>query len=207
MRPRPLEAREVRFKVKPGVRFHIDEVSFTGLTIMNAKDARRFFRSDTTLLMNTRTNAFSPSRVARAADALLAELRQRGYAASEVRTSTRLDERTGKVTVYVDVSEGARWRITERAIERARERQRALLAAAATLIRPKGILIYATCSLEPEENALVVDALLALRPELRRAPVAGAVPAELLTAAGDLEVLPQRHGIDGAYAARLERAS
>lgn len=101
----------------------------------------------------------------------------------------------------------ARWRITERAIERARERQRALLAAAATLIRPKGILIYATCSLEPEENALVVDALLALRPELRRAPVAGAVPAELLTTAGDLEVLPQRHGIDGAYAARLERAS
>ena len=101
----------------------------------------------------------------------------------------------------------ARWRITTRAIERASERQRALLAAAATLIRAGGILVYATCSLEPEENASVVDAVLAQRPELRRAPVAGTVPAELVTADGDLQVLPHRHGIDGAYAARLERAS
>jgi 16S rRNA (cytosine967-C5)-methyltransferase len=68
------------------------------------------------------------------------------------------------------------------------------------------VLVYATCSLEPEENAAVVDAVLARRPELRRAPVAGAVPAELVTPQGDLEVLPQRHGADGAYAARLVRA-
>ena len=101
----------------------------------------------------------------------------------------------------------ARWRITERAIERAQQRQRVLLAAAAALVRPGGILIYATCSLEAEENAGVVDAVLTAHPELQRAPVAGAVPAELLTAAGDLEVWPQRHGTDGAYAARLERTA
>jgi hypothetical protein len=35
--------------------------------------------------------------------------------------------------------------------------------------------------------------------------VAGAVPAELVTAAGDFESLPQRHGMDGAFAARLVR--
>ncbi len=101
----------------------------------------------------------------------------------------------------------ARWRITERAIDRAQQRQRTLLAAAATLVRPGGILIYATCSLEPEENASVVDFVLGAHPELRRAPVAGAVPVELLTAAGDLEILPQRHATDGAYAARLMRAA
>jgi len=36
-------------------------------------------------------------------------------------------------------------------------------------------------------------------------PAAGAVPAALLTPAGDFQSLPQRHGMDGAYAARLAR--
>lgn len=101
----------------------------------------------------------------------------------------------------------ARWRVSERAIERSAERQRALLAAVADLVRPGGVLVYATCSLEPEENAAVVDAVLAQRADLKRAPVPGAVPAELLTPAGDLEVLPHRDGADGAYAARLARAA
>src|SRR5207302_820024 len=43
-------------------------------------------------------------------------------------------------------------------------------------------------------------------PEFRRdAPPPGTVPAELLTEAGDFQSIPQRHGIDGAYAARLVR--
>jgi 16S rRNA (cytosine967-C5)-methyltransferase len=99
----------------------------------------------------------------------------------------------------------ARWRITERAIARSAERQRALLASAANIVRPGGVLVYATCSLEPEENADVVNTVLARRPDLRRAPVPGAVPAEMVTPAGDFETLPQRHGTDGAYAARLVR--
>ncbi len=101
----------------------------------------------------------------------------------------------------------ARWRLTERAIARAALRQRALLEAAADLVRPGGVLVYATCSLEPEENEAVVEAVLERRPELRRAPVRAVVPPELLTAAGDLAILPQRHGTDGAFAARLVRAA
>lgn len=107
--PRPLNARRVNFKIKPGVRFYIDQVQFTGLTIMRPKDARTFFRSDSTLFANARTNAYSPSRVSRAADAVLDELRQRGYAESDVRAEPQLDETTGKVTVAVEVREGARW--------------------------------------------------------------------------------------------------
>src|SRR6266705_1959095 len=45
----------------------------------------------------------------------------------------------------------ARWRVTQRTIARAAARPRALLAAAAALVRPGGLLVYATCSLEPEE--------------------------------------------------------
>jgi len=58
----------------------------------------------------------------------------------------------------------ARWRVTPRTIERAAERQRALLAAAAALVRPGGLLVYATCSLEPEENSDIVTKFLARHP-------------------------------------------
>jgi len=99
----------------------------------------------------------------------------------------------------------ARWRVTPRTIERAAQGQRALLAAAATLVRPGGLLVYATCSLEPEENGDIVTEFLARHPRFVRAPAAGAVPAALVTPSGDFQSLPQRHGMDGAYAARLAR--
>ena len=99
----------------------------------------------------------------------------------------------------------ARWRLEPDLFPRAAARQARLLAAAATLVRPEGLLVYATCSLEPEENTAVVEDFLSRHPEFTRAPSAGAVPGELVTAAGDFQSLPQRHGIDGAYAARLAR--
>ena len=99
----------------------------------------------------------------------------------------------------------ARWRLTPRRIERASERQAALLEAAAGLVRPGGLLVYATCSLEPEENDDVVTTFLARHPEFTRGPATGAVPADLLRPTGDFQTLPQRHSVDGAYAARLVR--
>lgn len=100
----------------------------------------------------------------------------------------------------------ARWRISARMIATAAARQGELLAAAARQVRPGGLLVYATCSLEPEENADQVSAFLRSHPEFHRAPPSGVVPAELLTPAGDFQSLPHRHGIDGAFAARLERS-
>ena len=99
----------------------------------------------------------------------------------------------------------ARWRLAPDLFPRAAARQLRLLAAAAPLPRPGGVLIYATCSLEPEENTAVVEEFVSRYPEFSRAPDPASVPAELLTAAGDFQSLPQRHGIDGAYAARLAR--
>ena len=100
----------------------------------------------------------------------------------------------------------ARWRVSERAIIRAAERQRRLIDAAARLVKPGGVLVYATCSLEPEENSAIVNDFLARRAGFGREPSTGAVPAALLTAEGDFQSLPQRHEMDGAYAARLVRA-
>ena len=100
----------------------------------------------------------------------------------------------------------ARWRATAAALARVVTRQRVLLEGLAPAVRPGGLLVYATCSLEPEENEGQVARFLGQHPEFRREPP-GAMPAELLTEVGDLMILPQRDGMDGAYAARLRRVA
>ena len=142
-------------------------------------------------------------RVGVAARVLLADLGAAPFAAGTF-DAVLLDApctATGTMARHPD----ARWRIMPETITRAAARQRRLLDAAAALVRPGGILVYATCSLEPEENGDQVNACLERHPAFRRAPVAGAVPPALVTPAGDFASLPQRHGIDGAYAARLVR--
>jgi 16S rRNA (cytosine967-C5)-methyltransferase len=94
--------------------------------------------------------------------------------------------------------------------------QHRLIARAAELTRPGGILVYCSCSLEPEEGIEIVRDLLARNANLRRRPIAaGEVQgrAEWLTTDGDLRTLPchladadsRMAGLDGFYAARLQR--
>jgi 16S rRNA (cytosine967-C5)-methyltransferase len=98
-----------------------------------------------------------------------------------------------------------RWRVTPDDLRSLTALQDELLAAAAELVRPGGLLVYSTCSLEPEENELRIDRFLAGRAEWRLEPPVS-IDASLLDAAGRLCVLPQRQGVDGAFAARLRRA-
>lgn len=99
----------------------------------------------------------------------------------------------------------ARTRVTAEALLRLAVQQRALLDAAAERIAPGGVLCYATCSIEPEEDEMQVTAFLDRHRDFRRqAPPA--FPADLLTADGDMLTLPQRDGLDGAFAARLVRS-
>ncbi len=99
----------------------------------------------------------------------------------------------------------ARWRVTPEALAQLARQQEELLDAAADAVRPGGLLVYATCSLEPEENEIQVDRFLVRHPEFRREP-AEDFPAALLSPRGDLMMLPHRHGTDGGFAARLRRA-
>ncbi|MGQ0646402.1 MAG: 16S rRNA (cytosine(967)-C(5))-methyltransferase RsmB [Gemmatimonadaceae bacterium] len=99
----------------------------------------------------------------------------------------------------------ARWRLKVSDIAVSASAQRSILRSAASLVRPGGLLVYSTCSLEPEENDAQVEQFLRDDPEFSlEPPPAGAVPASVLDA-GRLRVLPQRHGVDGAFAARLRR--
>lgn len=99
----------------------------------------------------------------------------------------------------------ARWRLTPRRLASLVRLQADLLDACAELLPAGGLLAYATCSLEREENEGQVEAFLARRPDFERAGPGGEVSPELLTPRGDLEALPFRSGTDGAYASRLRR--
>ncbi len=99
----------------------------------------------------------------------------------------------------------ARWRLKVSDLAVTAAMQRSILSAAATVVRPGGFLIYSTCSLEPEENDAQVERFLAENPDWRlEPPTDGVVPASVLDA-GRLRVLPHKHGVDGAFAARLRR--
>ena len=98
----------------------------------------------------------------------------------------------------------ARWKVSADALNRLARHQGELLQACADVVRPGGWLVYATCSLEPEENEDQIETLLSRDPRFERDP-GDAVPADLHTVRGDLQLLPFRHGTDGAYAARLRR--
>jgi 16S rRNA (cytosine967-C5)-methyltransferase len=65
--------------------------------------------------------------------------------------------------------------------------------------------VYSTCSLEPEENDAQIESFLAERDDWRLEPPAEGVVHPSVLDAGRLRVLPQRHGVDGAFAARLRR--
>jgi 16S rRNA (cytosine967-C5)-methyltransferase len=99
----------------------------------------------------------------------------------------------------------ARTRVTDDALHRLAGQQRVLLDAAADRIAPGGVLCYATCSIEPEEDEMQVTAFLDRHRDFRRQPPP-AFPADLVTADGDMLTLPQRDGLDGAFAARLVRS-
>ena len=100
----------------------------------------------------------------------------------------------------------ARWRLRATDLATMAALQRSLLRAAARLVRPGGLLIYSTCSLEIEENDAQIEGFLAEHPEWAlEPPPEGAVPATVLDA-GRLRTLPQRHAVDGAFAGRLRRA-
>lgn len=86
----------------------------------------------------------------------------------------------------------ARWRLSPRRLEVACRRQATLLAAAAGVVRSGGLLVYSTCSLEPQENEVQVEAFLSRTPAFVRDR-------------DDLLVWPPASGSDGGFVAVLRR--
>ncbi len=89
--------------------------------------------------------------------------------------------------------------------------QRQLLDKSAAFVAPGGRLVYAVCSMEPEEGPAVVDGFLAANPAFSRLPVRPDETGFACTEAGDLRTHPallaDEGGLDGFYIARLGRAA
>jgi 16S rRNA (cytosine967-C5)-methyltransferase len=120
---------------------------------------------------------------------------------------------TGTIRRHPDVA----WLRQESDITALSALQQRLLRKSLSLLKPGGLLIYCTCSLEPEEGEQAVARLLADEASLRRVPISAsevAGLAETLTAEGDLRTLPSHlphadpklGGLDGFYAARLVKS-
>ena len=82
-----------------------------------------------------------------------------------------------------------------------------LLNKAASLVKVGGVIVYSTCSIEPEENFEIVKKFLAENPNFRFENAKERFPAELLDENGCIQTLPHIHKTDGAFAARLVRES
>ena len=113
---------------------------------------------------------------------------------------------TGTIRRHPDIPHGRK----PADVTRLAEQQGRLLTRAAAMLAPGGLLVYASCSLQPEECERQVDAFLAAAPEFARVPVRQdefAYLGEAITTAGDLRTLPchwaEVRGMDGFYAARL----
>jgi 16S rRNA (cytosine967-C5)-methyltransferase len=99
-----------------------------------------------------------------------------------------------------------KWRRRPEDLARAARLQGELLTGAAGAVQPGGLLVYSTCSLEPEETDMVVDAFLAARPAFAL-EAAGPLLAPFADPGrpGLLRAWPHRHGTDGFFVARLRR--
>jgi 16S rRNA (cytosine967-C5)-methyltransferase len=94
---------------------------------------------------------------------------------------------TGVLRRRVDL----RWRISADEISRLRKTQLELLQSAAPKLKPGGVLIYSTCSLEPEENVRVIEEFLAAHQDFKLESTR--------------ELSPFADQVDGAFVARLEK--
>ena len=103
----------------------------------------------------------------------------------------------------------ARWRETgEDGLANLVALQARVLASAARLVKPGGRLVYATCSLLPDENEDQVTAFLAANPAFRLVPMGEAAPELAEAVGGDtLSLTPARHETDGFFAAVLQRVA
>jgi 16S rRNA (cytosine967-C5)-methyltransferase len=103
----------------------------------------------------------------------------------------------------------AKWQLGEADLLELVGRQGAILDSAARLVKPGGRLVYATCSLLPEENEDRVNAFLTAHPDFQPVPLAQAwgetIGGDCPVASPWLRLTPLDHATDGFFAAVMER--
>ena len=104
-----------------------------------------------------------------------------------------------------------KWRQTPESVRELTQKQGAILGAAARLLKPGGRLVYATCSLLPDENQKIVEEFLLLHEDFALVSATdllreqGIALGERVDPSAFLELWPHRTGTDGFFAAVLTR--
>ena len=101
-----------------------------------------------------------------------------------------------------------KWKVKQKDFRRLHLVQKKMLAKLAPLLKPGGVLLYATCTVSEEENEETVHDFLAEHPEYQLESARPYLPpgsVDVVDRSGAVQTWPQRHGVDGFYAARLRR--
>ena len=101
-----------------------------------------------------------------------------------------------------------KWRASKRNLSKYKTRQIRLLDNIAHLVKPSGILVYAVCSAEPEENEMVIEQFLKKHPEFVINRELGQLPDKLRIIAGSpgvFKTYPMLSQMDGFFAIRFQK--
>lgn len=103
-----------------------------------------------------------------------------------------------------------RWNKSRESIFELSELQLKIISSSSKSLKPGGIMVYSTCTVEPEENEKVVEKFLAMNSEFTIEPVDKFLPNKidnLTTERGYLRTYPHLHDVDGTFVARLRKIS
>src|SRR3954464_40965 len=100
-----------------------------------------------------------------------------------------------------------KWRQSPQSINELAEKQKAILAAAASLLKPGGRLVYATCSMLRQENQEIAEQFLAVHSGFKKVSATQVLAeSQIALDSGDyLELYPHLHNTDAFFAAILQR--
>ncbi|MGI5900556.1 MAG: 16S rRNA (cytosine(967)-C(5))-methyltransferase RsmB, partial [Christensenellales bacterium] len=100
-----------------------------------------------------------------------------------------------------------KYNLSERALEELPQLQMKILEAAAAAVKPKGVLVYCTCTVLTAENEDIVAAFLEKHPEFQLTGLESRVPEKLREHVKDgmLRILPDRDDMDGFFIVRMEK--
>ena len=96
-----------------------------------------------------------------------------------------------------------RWRRKPRDFQTLNRIQRNILEQAIHLIKPNGVIVYSTCTIEPEENSELIDRFLQDHPSWQRDNANKWVDHRVVNPKSEIETYPHLHNMDGSYAVRL----
>ncbi len=99
----------------------------------------------------------------------------------------------------------SKWKRDPEDITLLKDIQSDILENASKLLKPDGVIVYSTCTIEAEENQEVVQGFISRHPEYEFEPADELVERSFVGKEGFVETFPHRHDMDGSFAARIRK--